>query len=199
MATTHAESGSIRYALALVEAVEAAASDPAAGKAELETAEAALEGLAAAWEEDGVLRSYFLSTNVSRADKNAAMSKLVADRFSPLLGNFLRLLQQRRRLPLLPEIAFAFRDLVDERLGRLPLTITTAVPVPEQEFQAWVAELRKLVGTGAVIEHVVKPEIIAGCIIRMGDHVADGSARRRLADLQKKIIERGTQHHALQS
>jgi len=199
MATKHADSGSSMYALALVEAIEADAADPATGKAQLEGIEGSLESFADAWESDRVLRSYFLSTNVSRADKQAGMDKLVADRFPPLLGNFLRILLQRRRLPLLPEIAFAFRQNVDERLGRVPLTITTAVPIPETDFRNWVAEIQKTVGAGAVVTHVVKPEIIAGCIIRMGDKVADGSARRRLADLKKQIIERGTQHYALQS
>jgi len=33
----------------------------------------------------------------------------------------------------------------------------------------------------------------------MGDDIADMSARRRLAELKKKIIERGKQHYALQS
>ena len=199
MATTHADSGSTMYALALVEAIEAAASDSASGHADLEAAEGALQSVADAWASDHIFRSYFLSTDVTRADKEEAMDKLVADRFPLLVGNFLRILLQRRRLPLLEQIAFALHAIVNERLGRVPLTITTAVPVPEDDFQSWVDEIQKVVGSGAVVEHVVKPEIIAGCIIRMGDHVADGSARRRLADLNKQIIERGTQHYALQS
>jgi len=199
MATAHADSGSTMYALALVEAIEAAAGDVATCKIELETAESALQSFADAWDDDHIFRSYFLSTDVSRADKAAAVDKLVADRFPKLLGNFLRILQQRRRLPLLEEIAFAFHKIVDERLGRVPLTITTAVPVPESDFQNWVTQIQSTVGSGAVVEHVVKPEIIAGCIIRMGDRIADGSARRRLADLNKQIIERGTQYYALQS
>ena len=199
MATAHASAGSEMYALALAEAIEAEAADPATGKAVLADVEGALESFAAAWEQDPILRSYFLSTDVTGEQKRAGMDKLVADRVPPLLGNFLRILQRRRRLTILPEIAFAFGGIVDERLGRVPLTITTAVPVPESDFREWVKAIQKTVGAGAVVDHVVKPDIIAGCIIRMGDKVADGSARRRLADLHKKIIERGTQHYALQS
>jgi F-type H+-transporting ATPase subunit delta len=199
MATTHAEAGSTMYARSLAEAVEAGATDAAAARALLEGVEGGLESVAAAWEGDHILRSYFLSTDVSRASKEAGMQKLVEGRFPVLLGNFMRLLLRRRRLTLLSEIAFAFRGIVDERLGRIPLTIITAVPVPEDDFRAWVKAIQARVGAGAVVEHVVQPEIIAGCIIRMGDSVADGSARRRLADLHKKIIERGKQHYALQS
>lgn len=199
MASAHASAGSKMYALALAEAIEAEAADVATGKALLADVEGALESFAEAWEQDPVLRSYFLSTDVSGEQKRAGMDKLVAERFPTLLGNFLRLLQRRRRLTLLPEIAFAFKGIVDERLGRVPLTITTAVPVPESDFRAWVKTVQDTVGAGAVVDHVVKPEIIAGCIIRMGDRVSDSSARRRLNDLKKQIIERGTQHYALQS
>jgi len=199
MATSHAQTGSTMYARALAEAVEAEGADPATGKALLEGVESTLESFADAWASDSVLRSYFLSTEVSRAEKQAGMDKLVVDRFPILLGNFLRILLSRRRLELLPEIAFSFRKIVDERLGRVPLTITTAVPVPEIDFREWVKAIQKSVGAGAVVDHVVRPEIIAGCIIRMGDRVADGSARRRLAELHKKIIARGKQHYALQS
>lgn len=199
MATTHAQAGSIMYARALAEAVEASGEDPAAGKGLLADVESLLESFARAWEEGRVLRSYFLSTNVSRADQGAGMEKIVEGRFPKLLGNFLRQLQRRRRLPLISEIAFAFRGIVDERLGRVPLTITTAVPVPEGDFRNWVKITQDRVGAGAVVNHVVRPEIIAGCIIRMGDDLVDASARRRLADLNKKIIERGKQHYALQS
>ena len=79
------------------------------------------------------------------------------------------------------------------------MSITTAVPVPESDFREWVRMAQERVGSGAVVEHIVRPEIIAGCIIRMGDEIADVSARRRLADLKKKIIQRGKQHYALQS
>jgi len=199
MATNHADTGSKIYALALAEAVEAEGLDAAAGRALLAGTEGALAGFAQAWESQRVLRAYFLSTDVSRTQKQAALSKLVDERFPKLFGNFLRILLSRRRLTLLPEISFAFRGIVDERLGRLPLTLTTAVPVPETDFRAWVKTIQDTVGAGTVVDHVVRPQIIAGCIIRMGDQVADGSARRRLAELEKKIIERGTRQYALQS
>ena len=199
MSATHAGSGSFMYALALVEAIEAEAPDTGTAKAQLEGVEGALQSFADAWEQNSTFRSYFLSTDVTREQKDAAMDKLVDDRFPKLLGNFLRILLQRRRLALVDEIAFAFHKIVDERLGRKPLTITTAVPVPESDFRGWVKIVQDRVGAGAVVDHVVKPEILAGAIIRMGDHVADGSARRRLADLNQQIIDQGTQYYALQS
>jgi F-type H+-transporting ATPase subunit delta len=194
MATTHASSGSMVYARALAEAVQAEG-----GSGLLRDVEGVLRGIAAAWGADRTFRGYFLSSEVPRAQRRTAMKKLVDGRMPPLLGNFLRLLLDRGRLALLPEIDLALRTLADEALGRVPVTITTAVPVPERDFRAWTEALKAATGADAVVEHIVKPDIIAGAIIRVGDRIADGSARRQLADLRKRIIERGSRHHALQS
>lgn len=194
MASPHASPGSTAYARALAEAVEAEG-----GNALLQDVGSVLGAIAGAWDADGTLRSYFLSTEVPSAQKHASMDALVEGRFPKLLANFLRLLLQRGRLGLLLEIHAAYSGILDEKLGRVPVTITTAVPVPESDFRAWKDAIRGSIGGDAVVQHVVKPEIIAGAVIRVGDRIMDGSARRRLSELHTRIIERGMQRHALQS
>ena len=194
MATSQASTGAAIYARALAEAVEAEG-----GPALLQDVGSVLAPLCAAWAGDRIFRSYFLATEISGSQKEAALDTLADGRFPKLLGNFLRLLLRRGRLALLPQIGEAFHTILDERLGRVPVTLTTAVPVPESEFRAWKDIIRGAVGGEAVITHVLKPEIVAGAIIRVGDRVIDGSARRRLTDLHQRIIERGMQRHALQS
>ena len=153
-----------------------------------------------AWQKDRVWRAYFLSGIVSESEKTDAMNRLVEGSDAPpLLGNLMKLLQQRGRLALLAEVAAGFRSLLDERLGRVPVTLTTAVPVAEEEFRAWTEQIRVAIGGEPVVEHVVNPSIIAGAIIRVGDRVMDGSARRRLGEFRQNIIQRGKQTNALQS
>lgn len=194
MSAAHASPGSMAYAGALAEAVEAEG-----GKALLQDVGSVLAAVADAWDQDRILRRYFLATEINGAQKRAAIDKLVEGRFPTLLANFLRLLLRRGRLTLVPEIEASYREILDERLGRVPVTITTAVPVPESDFQAWKRAIRDVVDGEAVVEHVVKPEILAGAVIRIGDRIVDGSARRRLTELHTSIIERGMQRHALQS
>lgn len=194
MAGSQASTGGNVYARALAEAVESEGGTPL-----LQDVGSVLDSLCAAWAEDRILRSYFLATEITGAQKRTAMDTLVDGRFPALLGNFLRLLLKRGRLAILPEIGEAFQTILDEKLGRVPVTITTAVPVPESDFKAWKDMIRGAVGGEAVVDHVVNPDIVAGAIIRVGDRVMDGSARRRLADLHNRIIQRGMQRHALQS
>jgi F-type H+-transporting ATPase subunit delta len=194
MASAHASPGSTAYARALAEAVEAEG-----GKALLQDVGSVLGAVTEAWDADRILRSYFLSTDIPNAQKHASINTLVEGRFPKLLANFMRLLLQRGRLGLLPEIHAAYSGILDEKLGRVPVTLTTAVAVPESDFRSWTDAIRGAVGGAAVVKHVVKPEIIAGAVIRVGDRIVDGSARRRLSELHTRIIERGMQRHALQS
>ena len=69
--------------------------------------------------------------------------------------------------------------------------------MPAEQIERWADVLRKALGKEPVVKHVVRPELIAGAIVRAGDVVADGSARRRLNELKQRIIRRGK--HALQS
>lgn len=193
MLRAHATPGGTVYAKALFEAVDAQG-----GESALRDVGSRLEALGEAWEDDRTLRAYFLSGYVSTTEKNSAMDTL-SQGHPTLLANFLKLLLDRGRLALLAEIAASYNKLLDERLGRVPVTLTTAVAVDDVSFQAWKDKIAAAIGGEPIVRHVVKPEIVAGAVIRVGDRVVDGSARRRLNELHQQIIQRGKQIHALQS
>ncbi len=193
MAMAHASPGAVVYAKALFEAVDADG-----GNAVLLDVDERLQRIRRAWSEIPALRGYFLSATVPLTDREAALDKIILEA-PKLLGNFMRLLLRRSRLALVGEIALAFDALLDERLGRIQVTLTTAVPVAESEFQSWTDKIRVAIGGEPVVSHVVNADIVAGAIIRVGDRVVDGSARRKLAALRRNIVQRGKQTHALQS
>ncbi len=194
MSAAHASPGAAVYAKALAEAAEAAG-----GLDEMRSIGEALDAIGEAWEKDKVFRAFFLSAEIASTDKGVAMDKLTSAGFPRLVANFLRLAYRRGRLALLPEMAYAYRELLDEKLGRVPVTITTAAYVDPDRLATWKEQIRAAVSGEPVVEHVVRPEIIAGAIIRVGDRVMDGSGRRHLAELEQRIVQRGMQTNALQS
>jgi F0F1-type ATP synthase delta subunit len=74
----------------------------------------------------------------------------------------------------------------------VPVHLATAVPMAPQDVARWTADIEKATGRRAVVKTQVKPELVAGAVLRIGDWVADGSVRRRLSLLEERIIERGT-------
>ena len=166
------------------------------GEALLREVGDALSALGQAWATQRTLRAYFLSAMVKQDEKRAALARML-EPFPPLFKNFLRLLLRRGRGQLIDRVAVAFEEYMDRKLGRVPVTLATATPVDEEQMAAWTARLREATGKEPVLEHVVKPELIAGAVLQVGDTVADGSARRRLSELKSRVRERGK--HALQA
>ena len=56
---------------------------------------------------------------------------------SQTLPNFLRLLVDRHRLAMLPDVARLFRDMADEKAGRIRGTVVSAVPLDPQRSVSW--------------------------------------------------------------
>lgn len=184
MAAASQSSGAAAYAQALFEACEAAGGLPAAGEAG-----EALVALAEAWTKDRRLRGYFEAGEVGNAAKETAVARL-GERLPRLVGNFARLLLRKGRLELLPDIAGAMTTLLNKRLHRVPVLLATAVPMSPELLARWTETLKAVSGKEPVVKNVVRPDLVAGAVLRVGDWVADGSVRRRLSELRQAIVER---------
>jgi F-type H+-transporting ATPase subunit delta len=184
VAATSQSSGAAAYAQALFEATEAQGGLPAAGEAG-----DALAAMAEAWRSDRRLRGFFLAGEVGGVEKQAAMDRM-GERLPRLLANFLRLLLRKGRLTLLPDVADAMTAMLNKRMHRVAVTLATAVAMPPERLARWAESLKSATGLEPVMKNVVRPELVAGAVVRIGDTVADGSARRRLAELRRLIVER---------
>ena len=102
--------------------------------------------------------------------------------------NTVRLLMQRRRVRLLPELARALAKLHDEKAGILRATVTSAAPLAEAFCQRLTGELEQLTGRKVVLERRNDPGLIAGVVTRIGDNTIDGSIQGRLEALERQLL-----------
>ena len=58
----------------------------------------------------------------------------------------------------------------------------------EPEKDALTQQLSRLFGKRVVPHITLNPAILGGVIVKVGDTVMDGSVRRRLADLRKRML-----------
>lgn len=171
------------YAEALAEAAEA--------QGVLVEVGAELAAFAAQWRAHKSLRAFFLSGAIRRDAKTGAIDRVFRGNASDLFADFLHVLLRRNRLFTLPDADEAYGKLLDVRLGRVAVTLTTAAPATEAELAAWTSRLAASIGKTPVVEHRVRPGILGGAIVRVGDTVSDGSIRRRLVALRDRIAFRG--------
>ena len=102
-------------------------------------------------------------------------------------GNFLGLLFENRRLPLLPEIAGMFDELRFEAERVVKAKVTSAVPMPAAELETIKAALKKRFGRDVEVETAVDESLIGGAVIDAGDVVIDGSLKGKLGRLQAAL------------
>jgi F-type H+-transporting ATPase subunit delta len=109
----------------------------------------------------------------------------VADR----LLRFLLVLIDNRRARVLPEIAREYTAMVDEHFGRLEVEITLAAEPDEALEQDLRQRLGRMLDREILPRYRINPRILGGVIVRVGDRIMDGSVRRRLQGLRRRMLK----------
>ena len=97
--------------------------------------------------------------------------------------NFIKLLLEYGRVPVMPEIAEHFHELKAEAERTVDVTVTSAAPLSAADEQKISAALKERLGRDVRIETEIDETLIGGAVIRAGDVVIDGSLRARLDGL----------------
>jgi len=152
---------------------------------------ALITDLADAMEQNAKLRLFLESPRVGAAEKNKVLGAAFG---TSVPRNFLRFLQSlvtHRRQMLVPEIAREYLDLVDAAEGRMHARVTVARETPDEEKTAIAKQLSRMFGKDVVPHLSVDPTIMGGVIIHVGDTVLDGSVRKRLMSLRRRMLVGG--------
>jgi len=132
------------------------------------------------------LQVYFFSPYFSSEEKRDGLNRMLSGA-DPLITNFLELLIDNHRMPVIFRIRREFDRLWEEHNRLLPVEVTSAIALRESE----VAEIGERVGarTGRRVEltSTVDPEIIGGIVLRVGNAILDASVRNRLEQLRKQV------------
>ena len=173
-----------RYARALLEL--------AREERTLETSGAELARAAAAFDEPR-LRPLVLSPAIdAQARLRTAKAVVEALRLSRTVAGLVGLLAERDRLPILPEVARWYDNLVDDELDRARITIRSAAPLSIPERNELIELSRRLSGRREIVATTeVDADLLGGAVLDIGGTVYDGSLRAQLARLTKEMAESG--------
>ena len=101
--------------------------------------------------------------------------------------NLARLLIERRRTSLLPEVLAHYELLADREAGMVRAEVTTAIPVDEKTEREIAKVLSQRFGGSVQVTLREDPSIIGGLVVRIGDRVLDDSLRAHLRQLQAAL------------
>jgi F-type H+-transporting ATPase subunit delta len=108
-------------------------------------------------------------------------------KLSPVMVSFLRLLVDRRRISGLPAIARAYRHMVDEKIGRVRATVTSAAPLSKDETERLRETLAEMTGRTIILDTKTDPAIVGGIVAQVGATMYDGSLRTQLERLRQDL------------
>ena len=130
----------------------------------------------------------FLSdTRVALSERHRFLQNLLKF-VDPLVLNLAKLLVNRGRVPIGPQVVEAYENLVDEHRGVAHAEVLTAVPLSDDEKRAVEEKLSELTGSKVIARLEVQPEIVGGLLARVGDRLIDGSTRGRLLSLRRSLV-----------
>jgi ATP synthase F1 delta subunit len=132
------------------------------------------------------LQVFFFSPYFSTQEKRDGLAKLLTDA-DPLLVNFLELLIDNHRMPVIFRMRRGLDALWEEQNKLLAVEVTSAIALGEDT----VAEIGERVGaqTGRRVQltSTVDPDILGGIVLRVGNAILDASIRNRLEQLRKQV------------
>lgn len=134
------------------------------------------------------LRNALQSPAVSPARKRAVMQRMMEPMGLPdKVRNFVNVVIDHRRAQELPHIVEAFEQALDERLGFVSASVSSAKDLSDSQRQAIEAQVSRLAGKKAKLKFSTDPALIGGVVARVGSTVYDGSVRGQLDRLKAKL------------
>ena len=148
----------------------------------------ALGMVAGLLEDDSRFRTFVETPRIDDENKKDVIRKVFRDKAPKQVINFVLITIDKRRQTLLREISAEYLLLLDDHLGREHVEVTVARPLDDTTANVVSEQLSKMLGRQAIPHIRVKPEILGGLIIRTGDMIYDGSVRRRLEGLRRRLL-----------
>jgi len=138
--------------------------------------------------DDADLRLFFFSPYFTSDEKKEAIGRVV-DGADERTVNFLELLAERHRMPLLPRIRRQFDARWADDQGLLTVSVTSAVELDEKLVEDIGSRIQDQTGRKVELSSNVDPEVLGGLVVRVGNMVLDASVRNRLEQLRKQVAK----------
>ncbi len=105
----------------------------------------------------------------------------------PKASRFFKLLQQHKRMELLPDIVAALPEAWSERQGVVTYEVASAVPLTAAQRDRLAANLERSEGRRVRLVLKDEPALVGGLALRKGHIVYDASVEGELRALQERL------------
>jgi ATP synthase F1 delta subunit len=132
------------------------------------------------------LQVFLFSPYFSTTEKRDGLARAVTDA-DPVIVNFLNLLIDNHRMPVIFRVRRAYDELWEEENKLLPVRVTSAIELDALTISQIGDRIAEQTGQKVDLSSEVDPEILGGIVVRVGNSVLDASVRSRLEKLRKQV------------
>lgn len=139
---------------------------------------------------DRRLRDFLENPLFDQADKRAVVETLLKKAsLPPMTENFVRLLVDKRRIGLLPDIVAWYETFMDEALRQVRVQVQTAFPLSPELATRLRQRLEEATGKRVDMTVTEDRALLGGLVVRVGDTLYDGSVRTQLVKIRNLLGE----------
>jgi len=137
-------------------------------------------------ERERELAVFFFSPYFSTDEKKEGLRRAVTGA-DESFTNFLELLVEKHRMPVIFRIRRAYEALWDEERKLLPVQVTSAIDLDQKIAAAIGEKIGERTGRRVELTTRVEPDILGGIVVQVGNSILDASIRTRLEQLRKQV------------
>ena len=127
--------------------------------------------------------------SIPTEEKQIVICKLFQNKVMPVVYNFLYVLNLRKRLNIIDEIADWFEKELEDLNNIVRVSVTSAIDMDEERKKSLKAKISSKLNKDIIVNWEVEPDIIAGLVMNINETVVDNSIKHKLEVLSKDIIQ----------
>ena len=125
-------------------------------------------------------REFFTGAMMNRRQRRAMVERIFAGRVSKPIEMLLGVMASNGRLGLIEAVSWQLGKIIDQRAGRIDVSVTAAVELSEKEQEQLRQILAEALGAKPILHTAVDEDLIGGLVVKVGDTVYDGSVAGEL-------------------
>ena len=135
------------------------------------------------------LRATLEHPRTKAQEKLEALRRNMNQKLSSTMENFLMLLIMKKRIKHFRAVADHYERLCYEMKGKAIARVLTAMPLAAAQRESLTEKLTQMFGMAVELKEEVKPGLIGGMMIYLGDQRMDGSVLGQLEKMKQRMMK----------
>ena len=137
----------------------------------------------------GELAHVINNPSISTEENQVVLCKLFQNSIMPIVYNFIFVLNLRKRVSIIFEIAEEFEKELERVKNIARVNVTSAIELNDERKEQIKIKIAEKLSKEVIVDWGVDNDIIAGLIFKIDELIVDNSIKHKLEDLSKEIIK----------